>query len=177
MGGPFNEAPYPQLQFKDFGPRKQWRIELQNSGRTVVIGDHTDLGFQRTHTYVQPAPDALDIVIHGLPGRFIDALGGRLEISVPVVIELLDSVGVPRGTPLRLLTCHAGEAPMTGLAVAQQLSTAWGGPVNGPNGLLRIGRGQMRIDLVEWYHDPITGGMLPSLIGHQGQGSWLQHSP
>jgi hypothetical protein len=126
---------------------------------------------------VQPLPDALDIVIHGLPGRFIDRLSGHLEIPVSVVVQLLDATGVPRGTPLRLLTCHAGEVPMTGLAVAQQLATVWGSDVEGPNGLLRIGRGHMRIDLVDWYPDPVTGGMLPSVVGQQGQGSWVRHSP
>jgi hypothetical protein len=177
MAGPFNEGPYPQLRVQDFGPGKQYRVEVHNGGRTMVIGDHADLGFQKTHTYVQPGPDAVDVVIHGLPGRFIDKLGGRHEIPAPVVAELLESSGgVQRGTPLRLLTCHAGEAPASGSTAAQQLATEWGGSVSGPNGLLRISRGALRIDLVDWDPDPVTGGMMPTNI-RQGHGSWVSHAP
>ena len=72
MSGPFNEAPYPPLQAQDFGPGKQFRVEVHNGGRTIVIGDYQDLGFQKTPTYVLPTPGTIDVVIHGLPGRFIE---------------------------------------------------------------------------------------------------------
>jgi len=88
----------------------------------------------------------------------------------------LESTGISRGTPLRLLTCHAGEAPLNGATTAQQLATEWKGPVTGPNGLLRIGKGQMRIDLVDWDPHPILGGMSPNVIA-QGKGVWIPHTP
>jgi hypothetical protein len=176
MAGPFNEAPYPQLQVHDFGPGTPYRVIVENGGRTIVIGDHMDLGFQKTHTYVQPGPDAVDVVIHGLPGRFIEQLGGKWEIPVPLVAQLIETAGIRRGTALRLLTCHAAEAPLTGLTAAQQLATEWGGPVTGPNGLLRIGRGTLRIDLVDWDYDPVSGGTSPTIVS-QGQGSWVCCTP
>ena len=89
---------------------------------------------------------------------------------------MLESTGVLRGTPLRLLTCHAAEAPLNGPAVAQMLATEWAGPVEGPNGMLIIYRGgRMRIDLVDWATDAL-GGMMPDNV-LQGQGSWVTHSP
>jgi hypothetical protein len=175
MGGPFDVAPYPPLQAQDFGPGKQYRVEVHNGGKTVVLGDPTDAGFQFTPTYLQPGPDAVDVVIHGLPGRFIEKLAGRHEIPVLLVAQLIEAAGIQRGTPLRLLTCHAGEAPFRGPTAAQQLATEWGGPVEGPNGLLRIYPGRARIDLVDWVVDP-SGGMMPDNV-RQGQGAWVPHSP
>jgi len=176
MGGPFNEPPYPQLQAQDFGPGKQYRVDAHHGGRTIVIGDYTDLGFQKTHTYVSPGLNAVDVVIHGLPGRFIEQLGGSREIPAPLVAQLVEAAGIPRGTPLRLLTCHAGEAPLIGSTAAQQLATEWGGPVTGPNGLLRIARATMRIDLVDWDWDPVLGTMTPTNV-RQAQGCWVLHTP
>jgi hypothetical protein len=176
MGRLFAEVAYPPLGDQDFGHAEPFRVELQNTGRTVVIGDYTDLGFQLTPTYVIPGPDAVDVVIHGLPGRFIERLGGSREIPVPLVARLLESVGIVRGTPLRLLTCHAAEVPLNGPAVAQMLAIEWGGPVEGPNGMLIIYRGgRMRIDLVDWVADAL-GGMMPDNV-FQGQGLWVSHSP
>jgi hypothetical protein len=175
MGGLFHEPAYPQLQATDFGPGKQYRVATHNGGRTVVIGDHSDAGFQLTPNYVQPGPDAVDVVIHGLPGRLIERLAGHYEIPIPLVAQLIEAIAIPRGTPLRLLTCHAAEAPLQGSTTAQLLATEWGGPVEGPNGLLRILPGRMRVDLVEWVAAP-SGGMMPDNI-RQGQGTWMPHSP
>jgi hypothetical protein len=160
----------------DFGLTSQFRVVVQNSGKTVAIGDHTDAAFRNTPTLITPGAAAVDVVIHGLPGRFIEKLGGSREIPVSVLAQLLESAGLQRGTPLRLLTCHAGEAPLKGEPAAQQLATEWGGPVTAPNGLLRIGTGQLRIDLVDWDPDPVLGGMSPSVIG-QGQGTWISYTP
>src|SRR6202035_5062027 len=138
----------PALAAADFGPGSQYQVVLQNGGRTAAVGDVADGAFQNVHTLVQPGADAIDVVIHGLPGRFIEKLGGNREVPVPVVAELLESAGIQRGTSPRLLTCHAAEAPFVGAATAQRLATEWGGPVSGPNGLLRIfGKGRMRIDV------------------------------
>jgi hypothetical protein len=175
MGGPFSEAPYPPLQTQDFGPGKQYRVVVWHGGRTVVIGDHADQALWATPALLQPGPDAVDVVIHGLPGRFIEKLGGSREIPAAVVAQLIEAAGVPRGTPLRLVTCHAAEAPASGPTAAQQLATAWGGPVTGPNGLLRIRPGRVGIDLVDWDPDP-SGGMTPNVTG-LGQGSWIPHNP
>jgi hypothetical protein len=175
MGGPFHDAPFPPLQAQDFGPGKPYRVEARNGGRTIVIGDPTDAGFQNTATYVRPGPQAIDVVIHGLPGRFIEKLAGGLEIPVPLVAELIESVGVPRGTPLRLLTCHAAEAPLLGPSAAQMLATEWAGPVEGPNGMLRISGRGMRVDLVDWVADP-GGGLMPDNV-RQGAGGWVLHRP
>jgi hypothetical protein len=175
MGGPFSEAPYAQLQDQDFGPGKQYRVDVRHGGRTVVIGDHSDQALRVTHALVRPGPDAVDVVIHGLPGRFIEKLGGGREVPAQVVARLVESAGVPRGTALRLITCHAGEAPASGPTAAQQLATAWGGPVMGADGLLRIRPGAIGIDLVDWDPDP-AGGMTPNVTG-PGQGSWVAHNP
>jgi hypothetical protein len=176
MGGRFDEPAYPSLQDQDFGPDKPFRVELQNQGRTVAIGDHTDLGFRITPAYVSPGPNAIDVVIHGLPGRFIERLGGIREIPVPLTARLIESAGILRGTPLRLLTCHAAEMPLNGPTVARMLATEWGGPVEGPDGMLIIYRGgRMRIDLVDWAIDAL-GGMMPDVV-RQGLGSWVPHSP
>jgi hypothetical protein len=172
MAGPFDEVHYPQLNVHDFGPGKRFRVDVRNGARTIVIGDHADLWFQLTHAYVQPEPDAIDVVIHGLPGRFIEQLGGKLEIPASVVAELVESAGVARGTPLRLLTCHAAEFPLTGSTAAQQLAAEWGGPVTGPDGLLRIGRRTIRVDLVDSDYDPVSGRMSPTNV-RQGQGGWV----
>jgi hypothetical protein len=141
----------------------------------MVIGDHTDPALRVTPALVQPSPHVADLVIHGLPGRFIEKLGGSHEIPAAVVVQLIAAAGVPRGTPLRLITCHAAEAPASGPTAAQQLATAWGGPVAGPNGLLRIRPGGMGIDLVDWDPDP-SGGMTPNVTG-PGQGTWIPHTP
>ena len=176
MGRLFDEAAYPQLQDQDFGPIEPFRVELRNMGRTVVIGDYSDLGFQLTPTYVLPGPDAVDVVIHGLPGRFIERLGGSREIPVLLAARLIESVGIVRGTPLRLLTCHAAESPLNGLPAAQMLATEWGGQIEGPDGILIIYRGgRMRIDLVDWADDAL-GGMMPDIV-LQGRGAWVSHSP
>jgi hypothetical protein len=175
MGGPFHEPLYPQLQATDFGLGKQYRVETWNGGRTVVIGDYTDAGFQNTPAYIQPGPDAVDVVIHGLPGRFIEKLAGSCEIPIPLVAQLIESTGIARRTPLRLLTCHAGEAPLQGSTTAQLLATEWDGSVEAPNGLLRISPGRMRVDLVEWVAAP-GGGMMPDNV-RQGQGAWIPHTP
>ena len=176
MGRLFDEAAYPPLQDQDFSPFEPFRVELRNMGRTVVIGDYSDLGFQLTPTYVLPGPDAVDVVIHGLPGRFIERLGGSREIPVLLAARLIESVGIVRGTPLRLLTCHAAESPLNGLPAAQMLATEWGGQIEGPDGILIIYRGgRMRIDLVDWADDAL-GGMMPDIV-LQGRGAWVSHSP
>jgi hypothetical protein len=175
MGVPFAEPPYPQLRAQDFGPGKQYRVEVHNGGRTIVIGDPPDPGFQKTHTMVQPGTE-VDVVIHGLPGRFIEKLGGSYEIPAAVVAELIElQGGVPRGTPLRLLTCHAGEAPASGPPSAQQLASVWGGTVLGADGILRIRHSGIGIDRVDWDVHPM-GGMTPNVTG-PGQGVWILHHP
>ena len=148
LGGPFDEPPYSRLQFVDFGPGRLCEVAVHHSGRTVVLGDPMDYGFQKTHTLITPESDAVDVVTHGLPGRFIEKLGGNREIPATLVSQLLVGAGVPGGTPLRLLTCHAGELPLQGAAAAQLLAEDWGGPVLGATGLLRIRRTGISI---EWH--------------------------
>ena len=174
-GGPFDEPPYPQMHQNDFGPGKRCEIDVRHGGRTIMIGDPTDFGFQKTHTLISPGPDAVDIVIHGLPGRFVEKLGGNQEIPASLIAQLLASAGVIRGMPLRLLTCHAGELPLRGTSAAQILAEEWGGLVLGANGLLRIRKGGISIDVVEWVLDP-SGGMMPNVIGVD-QGTWISHTP
>ena len=176
MGSPFHEPAYPQLNAQDFGTASQHRVAVHNGGRTVAVGDWTDGAIQTVHTLIHPGPDAVDVVIHGLPGRFIDKLAGNREIPAAVVADLLESAGVIRGTPLRLLTCHAAELPLRGETAGQGLATEWRGPVSGPNGLLVIGVGQLRVDLVDWDPDPILGGMMPSVVG-RGLGTWVISVP
>ncbi len=176
MGGPYSEPPYPALSAADFGPTSSYQVVLHHGGRSVAIGDSADAAFQTVPTLIRPGVDAVDVIIHGLPGRFIERLGGSREIPVAVLAQLLEIAGIQRGTSLRLLTCHAAEAPLSGETAAQQLATEWQGTVTGLNGLLRIGPGQMRIDLVEWEVDPVRGGMLPKVIA-PGQGAWIAHTP
>jgi hypothetical protein len=175
MAGPFSEPPYPPLTLADFGPAMPYRVELRNGGRTVVIGDPNDLGYQRVPGMIAPGPSEIDVVIHGLPDRFIDQLGGRRAIPAAVVTALLESVGLVRGTPLRLLSCYAGEAPALGPCVAQQLATDWGGLITAPAGRLRVMPGMLEVDLVEWDQDPLLGAM-PRIVG-RGAGGWLTFVP
>jgi hypothetical protein len=70
------------------------------------------------------------------------------------------------------LTCHACEAPLHGETAGKLLASLWGGPVAGPNGLLVIGVGQLRVDLVDWDLEPILGEMMPSVMG-RGLGTWV----
>jgi hypothetical protein len=176
VGGRFDEVPYPTLALQDFAPGGLLRVTTYHAGRTVVIGDQSDAGLQLAPALVMPGARVIDVIMHGLPGRFIDRLGGRREVPASVVVALLLSVGAPRGAPLRLLTCHAAEAPLHGPAAAQALSTEWGGPVQAPDGLLVIRAGQLEVHVVEWDQDPVTGGMAPSIIGH-GQGNWVTSWP
>jgi hypothetical protein len=141
----------------------------------VVIGDPTDQALQLAPSLIAPDPGAVDVVIHGLPGRFIDAVTGTMEVPVRVVVELLDAAGIPRGTLLRLITCHGGEAPLVGPAVAELLAQEWGAPTAAANGLLRVFHGSFQIDLVEWNPDPV-GGMVPVVTG-AGQGMWIGFQP
>lgn len=177
MGGPYAEAPYPALAAVDFGPGSSYQVLLRNGGRTVVIGDVSDSALQYTPGLIQPGPREIDVVVHGLSGRFIERLAGVREIPAAVVAELIERAGIARGTPLRLLACHAAEAPLNGPTTARLLATEWRGLVSAPNGLLRIfGRGRMRIDLVDWTAGP--GGMEidPNTI-RVGQGAFVSHTP
>jgi hypothetical protein len=166
LGGPFHDAPYPALSPADFASGTRYQVTLRNGARSVLIGDVNDAAIQHAASMIQPGPGAVDVIIHGLPGRFIEKFGGSREIPPDLVETLLQSVGIQPGTPLRLLTCHAAELPLVGPTAAQQLANRWGGIVSGPNGLLHIYRGWMRIDLVDWIADPIFGGMMidPSTI-------------
>jgi hypothetical protein len=101
-----------------------------------------------------------------------------VEIPASVLVELLEQHGIPRGTPLRLLTCYATETPKSpNKSAAQQLFDVWGGPVQGPNGyLLAWPDGSTRIDLIDWDRDPVSGGMQGTLSG-KGQGQFLPVLP
>lgn len=176
MGGPFNEGPFPQLTVQDFGPNRGYRVELEHNCRAVVIGDiDGDLGLQLLPGWVTPGPDAIDVHIHGLPGRFIEALAGVYEIPADVVVELLKFLGIQEGISLRLVTCHGGEPCANGRTAAQMLADIWGGTITAPNGLLRVyPSGQMEIDMVDW--ENVGGLWLPKVIG-PNQGSFVSFPP
>ena len=59
MGGPFSEAPYPPLDVYDFGPGKQYGVDVRHGGRTIIVGDRSDQGLLTMPTLVQPGPDAV----------------------------------------------------------------------------------------------------------------------
>jgi hypothetical protein len=118
-----------------------------------VIGDiANDLALQRLPARISPLPGMVDVHIHGVPGRFLTALGAEIEIPVEVVAELLEVSGqITRGAPLRLLTGHGGEPCARGRVAAQLLATEWTGSVLAPNGLFHAhADGRITIDLVEW---------------------------
>lgn len=175
MGQPFDEPPYPPLTARDFGPGKAYRVEYQNAGQTIAIGEPSDHAFQTAHRHLQPAAGIIDVVLHGLPGRFIESLAGTRQIAPAVIAELLNAAGIAKGTPLRLVTCHAAEAPRHGQPVALQLAHEWGGLVMGASGQLVLTKAGPRIDLVEWEPDP-AGGMRPDPVG-VNQGAWVWHRP
>ena len=156
-------------------PGKAYRVEVHNNGATVAIGDPADLGFQKVPALLQPLPGVVDVVIHGLPGRFMEKVHGSYQIEAPIVAQLLVDAGIVTGTPLRLITCHSAEAPLHGEPVAQRLASVWGGPVLGATGAVLVGNNQIRINLVEWAPDPV-GGMQPTVIGWD-QGTWITHNP
>ncbi len=171
MGGPFHERPYPRLTSEDFGPGGQCGVKVLNEGRTVVIGDLADRDLQIAPYFIQPGPLAIDVHIHGLPGRFIEARLGRCEIPVDLVARFLEAHGIRVATPLRLITCHGAEAPLDGRSVAELLSTSWGGSVTAPNGLLTMSYNWVRISLVIWEENLVFGDMIPLRTGLEGD--WI----
>jgi hypothetical protein len=175
--GQYWVSPRQQLSVFDFGPNSQYQVRIYNNGGTIAIGDKSDRDLRNTSLWVKPQPDVVDVVIHGMPGAFVEAYDGALEIPASVIAELLEKQGIPRGTPLRLLTCYATEAPKApGQSIAKQLFDIWGGPVQGPNGLLHAWpNGDIRIDLIDW-GPGIGGGMEGTLIG-TGQGQFLPAVP
>ena len=117
----------------------------------------------------------------GLPGRFVEQLTDPIyEIPPNVVVQLLDDLGIQRGTALRILTCHGASACDDGLVVAQLLADEWTGHVQAPNGLLRLPHsGGYRIDIVDWEQslwEPDRMEVDPNTI-QLGAGSFLTFAP
>jgi len=149
MGGPFNTPAVSQVTASDFGPGQPNDVQVHHGGQMDVIAQNGDGAF-KVPNLISPPADAIDVIIHGKPGRFgIDA-ECEAEIPAPVVAQLLEDAGIQRGTPLRCITCHAGEKPDPAIGVvsaAQQLATTWNGTVYAPNGFCRVTLGNIRIDL------------------------------
>jgi hypothetical protein len=175
MGGPFHEPAYPALSMQDFGTGSQYRAATYKGNRTVVIGAIKDPMLAQIPNRVQPAGTVVDVAIHGLPGRFIEAISDpQYEIPASVIVELLQSLGIPRGAPLRLLTCHAAEPPMRGPTAARMLAAEWGGPITAPNGILRVlSNGSLRVDLVDWETDPLNPGRMRVDAVQPGHGTFV----
>jgi RHS repeat-associated protein len=175
LGGYTGES-LPQLSVSDFAPNGQYRVNVSNNGQTVAIGNAADAGLQSTPQWIQPEPGTVDLVIHGYPGRFVDAYPTpTAEIPSPVVADLLQGAGIPRGSvPLRLLTCGAGEAAENGTISAQTLANSWGNTVSGPNGMLYPNaNGGLPITTVDWYLG-IGGEPTPVTTG---SGSFIPFRP
>jgi hypothetical protein len=126
---------------------------------------------------VQPQSGTVDVVIHGVPGRFATTAGGQTEIPVHVVKKLLENAGVKPGTRLRFLTCHGGETPLKGSSAAEQFAQAWNGDVSAPNGFLKVeAGGRLRVHLGEWDADPVQGGEIFT-ITNPDKGSFSPFGP
>jgi len=175
MDRQFHENAYPELHVRDFGTAGQFQVNAYNGGRVIVIGDIRDVMLRQIPGRVKPLTGTVDLAIHGLPGRFIEAINNpQFEIPASVVVQLLESVSVIRGMPLRLLTCHATELPLAGPSTAGTLAAQWGGPVTGPNGILRIAStGVSRIDLIDWVADAVNPGKMIPDNPRVGGGQWL----
>jgi hypothetical protein len=173
MGRSFSDRPYLQLTVHDFGPGGPYRVSVEHNGQAIVIGNiDADLSLQDSPKFVIPDPGIVDIHVHGVPGRFVQEFSGEEEIPVKVLVELLETQGgLPRGTPLRLLTCHAGEACAPGVISAQILADQWGGCVFAPDGRLDMDASGMKIHLVEW-----SSPWSPDVIG-LNQGQFLEFVP
>jgi len=150
----------------------------------VVIAEKGDPAFIVPHL-IQPQGGTVDLVIHGVPGRFGTTEECDTEIPSAVLVQLLSQAGIPFGTPLRCITCHGGENPAPGIGqpAGQLLATVWNGPVNAPNGFCRVTRNMLRIDLGSWI--PAVGGGQQFDVFHnplgqpigQGQGRFVPFTP
>jgi hypothetical protein len=185
MGGLFNTPAVSQLAASDFGPGQPNDVQVHHGGQMVVIAHNGDAAF-KVPKLISPPASAVAVIIHGKPGRFgIDA-DCEAEIPAAVVAQLLEDAGIQRGTPLRCITCHGGEKPDPAIGVvsaAQQMATAWNGPVSAPNGFCRVTVGTIRIDLGDFV--PSVGGgqqfevfcdAQQNPIG-EGQGSFVLFTP
>ena len=175
MGGAHSVPPTGRVGVADFGPMKGLRVEVHNGGGTVVIAEAGDPAFA-VSAMVKPRTGTVDVVIHGVPGRFATTASGETEIPLDVLKNLLENNGVSPGSPLRLITCHGGESPLGGASAAEQFASVWGGAVSAPNGFLKVeSSGQMRIHVGEW--DPhIGGGQVFTITGFDA-GTFIQFKP
>jgi hypothetical protein len=157
MSGPYQTPPVGRVGVPDFGPGQPNEVRVFHGGAMVVIAATGDPAFL-VPTLLRPQAGTVDVVVHGVPGRFSTRMDGEIDIPPDVVADLLVRAGVPRGTPLRCLTCWAGENPLAGLSAGQRLATAWGGPVSAPDGLLQVTGGSLSIHVGDWDPDPVFGG-------------------
>jgi hypothetical protein len=175
MGGRYHTPAQGQASASDFGPGQPHRVEVHHGGQAVVIAVAGDLSFA-VPQLIQPQAGAVDVVIHGVSGRFATSASGEIEVPTKVVAVLLENAGVPRGTPLRCLTCHGGERPLAGPPAAELLAQDWGGPVSAADGFLKVEQGKTTVHLGEWDPDPIFGGETFT-ITHPGQGTFVRFGP
>jgi hypothetical protein len=135
----------------------------------IVLAENGDAAFV-VPNLIQPRAGMVDVVIHGVPGRFGTTEECDTEIPAAVVAQLLINEGIPLGTPLRCITCHGGENPdpAVGPAAAQLLATVWNGPVEAPNGFCIVTRNSIRIDLGDWI--PAVSGGQQFDVFHDSQG-------
>jgi hypothetical protein len=183
MTGPYNTVPVRQVALLDFGPGQSNDWLVFHNGQMVVLGERGDPSF-KVPNLIQPQVGIVDVVIHGVPGRFSTRMDGEVEIPPEVVAQLLDLAGIQRGTPLRCLTCWGAENPLTGQAAGQRLATQWNSPVSAPDGLVVITLGTIRIHVGDWHLDPVFGGqqftVRPAVGGQPsgyGQGGFVPFSP
>lgn len=185
LGDPFDTPPAARVVVADFGPGRPNRVEVHHAGRMIVIAATNDSSF-RVPGLIAPSIDSVDVVIHGKPGRFGTMAEGDTEIPVEVVARLLEDHGIPRGMPLRCISCHAGEVPLVGPPAARQLAVEWNGPVLAPDGFVLVMRSLIRIDVGDWSPDPVAGGQQFEVhppgtpgypIGGQGRGLFRLFTP
>jgi hypothetical protein len=185
LGDPFDTPATTQAAVADFGPGRPNRVEVHHGGRMVVIAEAGDSSFS-VPRLIAPQLGAVDVVIHGKPGRFGTSPEANVEVPPAVVAQLLEDHGIARGAPLRCVTCHGGEAPAVGPPATQRLATEWNGPVQGANGLVVVRTNNIRVDVGDWSPEPIFGGQQfdvypPATPGYpnggQGQGTFLPFTP
>ena len=181
LGDPFDTPPNSRVTVSDFGPGRSNRVEVHHGGRTIVIAAENDASF-RVPQLISPSADSVDVVIHGRPGRFGTTAEADVEVPIDVLVRLLQDAGVPQGTPLRCISCHAGEVPSAGPSAAEQLAVEWHGSVLAPDGFVLVMKNAIRIDVGDWSPDPVAGDQQfevhpPNTPGYPngGQGRGLFH--
>src|SRR5947209_5560829 len=98
MSGPYHTPPAGRVGVSDFGMGTPNDVKVFHGGWMVVIAATVDPSFN-VPNLIRPQAGIVDLVIHGVPGRFGITQQCETEVPPDVVAQLLDNAGIPRGAP------------------------------------------------------------------------------